>query len=419
MFPDFFQSRFVFFVILCAFAFQPHPAAAQSVRQEPCGIDLAEDGGRLISAEYSAPCARYYVPYAVMAAAVYLPVSVFETNRAQRTMSDADLALKALGRPDEVTAHAKSLMRGWSYQFGSEGYIQCLHDKDEAYAEDEACKRALPGKVRRFFGSFTGPAFNVWAHKRRRASCSEVSVVFRGTAGGLDFLSNFRRGTDWFADEGYLQLQRNVDAIIARVANLRCYRKETTQVVSVGHSLGAGLAELTAFSQRSNPRIAKVFAFNPSSETGFDLIDRNVLDANVKSNDERAGLEVDIVYHPGEALEQVREVDQQFPLRERCNPLVRTVRFDVNSERGLINQHAIRGTGGFAYGIAKTSFKWDRPLSLPPDVKECPTRYRRPGNFIAVPASDGTVERVAGTSSHTFRRAYAASPDVTVKRRRM
>jgi hypothetical protein len=143
------------------------------------------------------------------------------------------------------------------------------------------------------------------------------------------------------------------------------------------------------------------------------------VDANVKSNAERAALEVDIVYHPGEALEQVREVDQQFPLRERCNPLVRTVRFDVNSQRGLIAQHSIRGNGGFAYGIAKTSFKWDRPLSLPPDVKDCQTRYRRPGNLIAVPSPDGSVERVAGISSHPFRRAYAASTDARIMRRRM
>jgi hypothetical protein len=164
-------SRAFFIVTLFAFAFPLHSARAQSARQEPCGFDLAEDGGRLISAEYSAPCARYYAPYAIMAAAAYLPVSAFEVDRAKRK-SDAELAVTALGPPDKVTDHAKSLLTGWSYQFGSEGYIQCLHDRDEAYAEDPDCKRALPGKLRRFVGSFTGPAFHVWAHSRRAASCS-------------------------------------------------------------------------------------------------------------------------------------------------------------------------------------------------------------------------------------------------------
>jgi hypothetical protein len=414
MLPDFSKARFPSLVIItfCVLALQLHPSAAQAQRNEPCGFGLAQDGGRLITAEYSAPCARYYAPYALMAAAAYLPTSQFDTARAQANGSDVELALTALGIPDQtrdptfdqITKHARTLLRGWRYQFGSEGYIGCLHDNDQAYPEDDDCKKALPGRTRRFFGSFTGPAFHVWARRRAAAApCQEVSIVFRGTAGATDFLANLRRYTDWAADESYLQLQRNVDAIVGRIAGLHCYRKRT-QIVSVGHSLGAGLAQLSAFAQRKGPRIAKVFAFNPSSETGHSLVQPDTLNSNVGVTGDGPGLEIDIVYHPGEVLEQLRELDVQYPLQQRCKPLVRTVRFDVNHQRGLIAQHSIRGTGAFAYGLVETSNEWGRPVSVPPPVSDCPTRYHPITDQRIVAAGPGEPVYVARGSVATMAR---------------
>jgi hypothetical protein len=402
MFPDISKKTFcgLIGITLCTLVLQQNPAAAQAQQKQtqPCGylrqedgrlINVTQDDGRLISAQYSTPCARYYVPYAIMAAAVYLDVSKFEDNRAHRKLSDAELALTALGLGPQDTVtdydktvrdYAKTLLRGWSYQFGSEGYIDCLHNKDQAYPEDEACKAVIPNRIRRFLGSYRGPAFNVWAHRLRAARCTEVSIAFRGTTGFADYVSSGYRFTGWAVDTEYHQLQRNVDAIIGRITGLPCYRTETTQIVSVGHSLGAGLAELAAFAPRKDPRIAKVFAFNPSSESGHTLVDQTTLDKNVGSEAQRgSSLEVDIVYQPGEALEEVREIDQQFPLDKRCYPLVRTVRFDVSHERGLGAQHAIRGNGGFAYGIVETAKISERPLSAPPPVSSCPTRYHPPG----------------------------------------
>ncbi|MET4800587.1 hypothetical protein [Bradyrhizobium sp. LB11.1] len=427
MFPDSsnFFSRLFFIVGLCALTL-PHQAAAQSARNLPCGFGIPQEQGRLISAEYSAPCARYYAPYAIMAAGAYASVSDYEKERAAGR-SGAEVAVIGLGARDEITDYAKTLMRGWSYRFGSEGYIQCLHDKDAAFPQDDACKKALPGRLKRFIGSYTGPAFNVWAHGRRSARCNEVSIVFRGTEKPGDFLSNFRGFTDWAADEGYHQLQRNIDAIIGRVTSLPCYRNASTQIVSVGHSLGAGLAEFSAFAPRPGPRIAKVFAFNPSPETGARLIDQVTLDRNVGKGESNA-LEVDIVYHPGEILEQVREYDQQFPLREHCFPLVRTVRFDVNKGRGLVSQHGIRGTGFFAYGIVKTSNEWGQPLSMPPEVSDCPTRYRRGVNPLVAAAPGQTIggdsfERIARRGSrvrsYALRSAYAANSKVAKNRSRL
>jgi hypothetical protein len=421
MFPDFANFFFRIFLVagICTLTL-PELAAAQSVRDAPCGFGISEDQGRLISAEYSAPCALYYAPYAIMAAGAYAPVSDFEKERAQRR-SGVELAVSGLGTHDEITDYAKTLMRGWSYRFGSEGYIQCLHDKDANYPVDESCKAALPGRLRRFIGSYTGPAFNVWARERRSTRCSEVSIVFRGTEKAGDFLSNFRRATDWAADEGYHQLQRNVDAIIGRITSLPCYRGATTQIVSVGHSLGAGLAEFSAFASRRGPRISKVFAFNPSPESGSALVDKATLDRNL-GRGEGGALEVDIVYHPGEILEPVREYVQQFPLQERCFPLVRTVRFDVNKGRQPGAEHRIWGTGSFAYGIVRTSKEWGQPLSLPPEVADCPTRYRRglnplvaavPGQMIASASS----ARVARNGSYGLRTVSAANIDTNNRAR--
>jgi hypothetical protein len=71
------------------------------------------------------------------------------------------------------------------------------------------------------------------------------------------------------------------------------------------------------------------------------------------------------------------------------------VRFDVVRERGLVAQHAIRGNGGFAYGMVETSYFDGQPTSVPPPVTDCKTRYRRPSS------SDDTV---VSTGAHP---AYA------------
>jgi pimeloyl-ACP methyl ester carboxylesterase len=185
----------------------------------------------------------------------------------------------------------------------------------------------------------------------------------------------------------------------------------------VGHSLGAGLAQLAALAQRRGPRIAKVFAFDPSPVTGARLVDDATKDRNVRGKAQGRGLEIDRIYQPGEILEPVRAYfGEEFPTSDqRCEPLVRTDRFDVNQQRGLIGQHYIRGPGGFAYGIVDTSYGGS--LSVPPKIGDCPTRYRRPTtdeDVVASAASGhpvyaraGSVATVAGSNRHSSRSAAA------------
>ena len=52
-----------------------------------------------------------------------------------------------------------------------------------------------------------------------------------------------------------------------------------TQITAVGHSLGGGLAQLAAY---SDPRIRRVYAFDPSMVTGYYSVDPLHRDQNVK-----------------------------------------------------------------------------------------------------------------------------------------
>ena len=141
-----------------------------------------------------------------------------------------------------------------------------------------------------------GPAFHVWAqtHGQHDDPCTEVSIAFRGTEKLSDWISNAAILTRHIPDDDYQQLRRNIDAIIKRITKLNCYTKEKDntgtrpQIVTVGHSLGAGLAKFSALAQRRGPRIAKVFAFDPSPVSGASLV-KDVIDRNVKGKRKAKG----------------------------------------------------------------------------------------------------------------------------------
>src|SRR5579862_5291737 len=127
----------------CVLALQLQPAAAQvPAPGKGCG-DVSEPGGRTISAQDSTPCARYYVPYAILAAGAYHPVKDFNDTRDKTKRlppgTDVNIALREAGLdgtaaagetpdlPGKFLDHARKLMSAWRYQFGSQGYIGCLH----------------------------------------------------------------------------------------------------------------------------------------------------------------------------------------------------------------------------------------------------------------------------------------------------
>jgi pimeloyl-ACP methyl ester carboxylesterase len=332
-----------------------------------------------ITASWATNCARYYAPYALQAAAAYLSVAGFDQTRGPDgapALNGADVAL-AVGAispyatDQSTTNRAKNYLRAWQYQFGSEGYLGCIDPSDVD------CQSQLGGWT---FSISGGPAFHVWARTHfphtAKDACSEVSIAFRGTQGSLsDWLSNFDPAGHYFTDDYYLQLRRNINAIIRKISNLDCYKRAAIrpQIVSVGHSLGGGLAQFAALANKPlEPRITKVFAFDSSPVTGASLIDKQTLSANAQE------LEIDRIYQFGEVLASVRRFYEQFPKSaSTCKPLVRTVNFDAWRGPNAIQMH---GMAPLASQIVQLSFSGDtqQAYSVPPGAADCKTRYRRP-----------------------------------------
>ena len=232
------------------------------------------------------------------------------------------------------------------------------------------------------------------AQGARRLQRGEYCVS--GTVGSTasDWITNADLVTHYFADDYYLQLRRNIDAIIRKIAGLDCYRRTShkPQIVSVGHSLGGGLAQFVALANSSKgPRIAKVFAFDSSPFTGASLINP----ATLKDNSDQ--LEIDRIYQSGEVLANIRKFAEKlarkstFPQSSSpCQPLVRTVLFDAFLAPNSIELHSM---ASLAAQTVQLSYNGQTQLAfaVPPGTRNCRTRYNPPATD-----KDGTRPPVRG-----------------------
>lgn len=375
-------------------------------------------GGRDILAAYAYRYAQYYVPYAIQSAVVYAPVSELDARRGQWNEkgygADAEYAVQSAvpGSDNErLRGHAREIFKPWRYRFGSESYLTCIDPSDrECQAE----------YLNRGWAFSSGPAFQIWTRARSRSAgrdeCSEVSIAFRGTVGGLfgdSWRSNYNRvGSPY--DDYYYQLRRNVGGIMKLIQNLDCYKQARTkpQIVSTGHSLGAGLAQFAALATRSGgPRIAKVFAFDSSPVTGAHLLSKELREGNAN------GLTIDHVYESGEVLALARAAVQEYPsLSSRCNPMVRTV--EVKAARGtLVGLH---GIPLLATNLADLSYNEGDPSTYRPPltkVGDCDVRYQPPTfqeeeDMLVAGASGKRAVAVARGYGRVDRSAAFSSADV-------
>jgi pimeloyl-ACP methyl ester carboxylesterase len=256
--------------------------------------------------------AGYYAPYAIQAALAYR-----SDHQIQPGPND-------LGDPTNAEK-AKRLFREWQYQFDSDSYVICAKPGDKDCNSDQSDRWIL-------FSTY-GLYYQVWARYRPNNSCSEVSIAFRGTVNSsiASFIASWSSNAHSFArrahiDDEYDQLARRVDAVINQIKQLPCYKRAgSAQIVSVGHSLGGGLAEFAALAHDPNVgRIAKVFTFNTSPITAPDLI------SNQRWNDNRQRLTIDRIFQEGEVLTAYSAIrDQQQTPAFSCDPLTRTVQFSA------------------------------------------------------------------------------------------
>jgi hypothetical protein len=386
---------------------------ALALHLQPAAAQTSGDAALYVTASWATKYARYYAPYALQAAAAYLPVASFDATRGaneQPALNGADVALAVSPYSADISGRATKYLRAWQYQFGSEGYLKCFDPSDAG------CQRELGAWT---FAIGDGPTFQVWARTRYphrvNDACTEVSIAFRGTTGSIaDWISNASPVTHYLADDYYLQLRRNINGIIKKIASLDCFRRarHRPQIVSVGHSLGGGLAQFAALANSpSGPRIAKVFAFDPSPVTGARLVDKGTRLTNAHD------LEIDRIYQSGEVLAGLRRYYEQFPASSSpCKPLVRTVVFDALQPGGAVVVHNMAGLAGQAVQL---SYNDDRQLAFAvPQGTNCRTRYRPPasdederrapeGGPEVAYAPNGVVLRTARAARHGLASRYA------------
>lgn len=331
-----------------------------------------------VRGSYATKYARYYAPYALQASAAYVDVDRFHRllgPNGQPNLEGADVRLAAESFNGD--ARAVAYLRPWQFQFGSTGYLTCFEANPDCLRtiEKDKGKRPVSG----------GPTFHVWARtgatKRTGVACSEVSIAFRGsTSSFADWASNFDFVAGYFYDDEYRQLRRNIDGIIRKITTLDCFRRANgaTQIVSVGHSLGGGLAQLAGLANNPDrPRIAKVFAFDPSPVTGASYVDSSIYNRNV------AGLEIDRVYQVGEILQPLRAVVQQKP--GASQPCVRSVRFDVTRTNSPFARHGWDRVAGDLVDLSYDTGEQQKYLPTPA-MANCNSRYRRPVTDQDAPA---------------------------------
>ena len=159
-------------VFLCLMAIT---VSMLTMNVRPAGAQSATDDTYSVLASRATRYARYYAPYAIQAAAAYLPVQAFNDKKELKG-ADVDYSVQKIFGGD--VKPAQKAIEAWQYQFGSDSYLTCFDPTDTD------CQSALRNKGWDF-GS--GPSFQVWARTRSshaaRDVCTEVSIAFRGTMG--------------------------------------------------------------------------------------------------------------------------------------------------------------------------------------------------------------------------------------------
>lgn len=279
------------------------PEEAQRYRDEKV---VTRVGIRLNKQGDAVHFAALYTPYARMSALAY-------TNKPQLDEKDCpDLAkFGAAAGSDREAAQRASWMRRlahekWQCIGGHVGPLPCPSGKPHCNA-------------------IGGLQLHVWVNKSRR--CAPV-VVFRGTdiTDIGDWISNFR----WFnkllpiADQ-YDQVAWN----IGKIVNAACPGGKAT-VLTAGHSLGGGLAQYAAFTDK---RVRYAYTFDPSPVTGFD----------VPRHDphKKRMLGIDRVHEVGEVLATPRYLIGGFIPARNCKPYTRYVRFNTIFTGLGFSQHSI------------------------------------------------------------------------------
>jgi len=156
-----------------------------------------------------------------------------------------------------------------------------LHTVRKEYGWEEAPELQKYAPARRWSLFVPDLAIDVWRRSLPPGDSAdyEYAIVYRGTVGGGGWMSNLR-GLSAFTPavwDQYHQARTATRSIIRQVRTLHAVsdrlarRKTRTRITftTVGHSLGAGLAQ---YIYLNNPQIDKVVGFDPSPLNGTSLV---------------------------------------------------------------------------------------------------------------------------------------------------
>ena len=177
----------------------------------------------------------------------------------------------------------------------------------------------------------------VW---EKRSSPPVIAAVFRGTefTSIKDWISNLRwflRFVPFYSDQYTLVARRVGQQVVDRLSQRTGH--QAVQLVAAGHSLGGGLAQHLAYSlPLGGPRVARVYAFDPSPVTGWSTVDRGLRARNAQ------GLEIDRVFEHGEILAYIRLLLSYLSPPSAADPAIRQVRYNFVPTINPIKSHSIR-----------------------------------------------------------------------------
>jgi hypothetical protein len=187
----------------------------------------------------------------------------------------------------------------------------------------------------------------------------EIVVVFEGT--NFTELPDWTANLRWFlrfipgfedqytltarrvAQEFHDQLRTKPDRYQLDPNNdqLRHVSGEPIRIVSTGHSLGGGLAQHFAYTFRQHPsaatgpRVAEVFAFDPSPVTGWSAAENPPRAHNARN------LRINRIYEHGEALAYVRLFTSRLTITAE-HPAIWEFRYNFDPKANIIRNHSMR-----------------------------------------------------------------------------